>query len=73
MFRRGDELLSRFQFIEDEKDAYGVKLLCEIVQIAKSSFYAWLATGPGRATRAAEAAARAARILVLQDLAQGVG
>ena len=46
--------MNRFQFVEDHKDAYGVKRLCEIVEIARSSFYAWLAAAPGRAARAAE-------------------
>ncbi|TPJ36582.1 IS3 family transposase, partial [Mesorhizobium sp. B2-6-6] len=71
VFRRGDELVNRFQFVEDHKDAYGVKRLCEIVEIARSSFYAWLAAAPGRAARAAEDTALAARIRVLQDPAQG--
>ena len=41
------------------------------IQIARSSFYAWLAAAPGRAARAAADAALAARIRVLQDPAQG--
>lgn len=63
--------MNRFQFVEDHKDAYGVKRLCEVVEIARSSFYAWLAAAPGRVARAAEDAALAARIRVLQDPAQG--
>ena len=63
--------MNRFQFVEDHKDAYGVKRLCEVIQIARSSFYAWLAAAPGRAARAAADAALAARIRVLQDPAQG--
>ena len=63
--------MNRFQFVEDHKDAYGVKRLCEVIEIARSSFYAWLAAAPGRAARAAEDAALAARIRVLQDPAQG--
>ncbi|MDF1480444.1 IS3 family transposase [Leifsonia sp. H3M29-4] len=70
-FGRGDELVNRFQFVEDHKDAYGVKRLCEVVEIGRSSFYAWLAAAPGRAARAADDAALAARIRVLQDPAQG--
>ncbi len=63
--------MSRFQFVADHKDAYGVKRLCEVVQIARSSFYAWLAAAPGRAARAAQDAALADRIRVLQDPAHG--
>ncbi|WP_454151633.1 IS3 family transposase [Microbacterium lacticum] len=70
-FGRGDELVNRFQFVEDHKDAYGVKRLCEVIEIARSSFYAWLAAAPGRAARAADDARLAARIRVLQDPAQG--
>ncbi|WP_420833647.1 IS3 family transposase [Salinibacterium metalliresistens] len=70
-FAGGDELVNRFQFVEDHKDAYGVKRLCEVVEIGRSSFYAWLAAAPGRAARAADDAALAARIRVLQDPAQG--
>ena len=63
--------MNRFQFVEDHKDAYGVKRLCEVIEIARSSFYAWLAAAPGRAARAADDARLAARIRVLQDPAQG--
>jgi transposase InsO family protein len=63
--------VNRFQFVEDHKDAYGVKRLCEVIEIARSSFYAWLAAAPGRAERQAADAALASRIRVLQDPAQG--
>ncbi|WAL39506.1 IS3 family transposase [Brevibacterium sp. BRM-1] len=70
-FGGGDELVNRFQFVQDHKDAYGVKRLCEVVEIARSSFYAWLDAAPRRAAKAADDAALAARIRVLQDPAQG--
>lgn len=63
--------MNRFQFVDDHKDAYGVKRLCEVIEVARSSFYAWLAAVPGRAVRAAEDAVLAERIRVLQDPAQG--
>ena len=63
--------MNRFQFVEDHKDAYGVKRLCEVIEIARSSYYAWLAAASARAARAADDAALAARIRVLQDPAQG--
>jgi transposase InsO family protein len=63
--------VNRFQFVADHQDAYGVKRLCEVVQIARSSFYAWLTAAPGRAARAAADEALAGRIRVLQDPAQG--
>lgn len=63
--------MNRFQFVEDHKGAWGVKRLCEVVEIARSSFYAWLAAAPVRAARATADAALAARIRVLQDPQQG--
>ncbi|GAA3867681.1 IS3 family transposase [Tessaracoccus defluvii] len=63
--------MNRFQFVEDHKDAYGVKRLCEVVEIARSSFYAWLAAAPGRDARRAADAVLAARIRVLQDPTKG--
>ncbi len=63
--------MNRFQFVEAHKDAYGVKRLCEVVEIARSSFYAWLAAAPGRVARAAADTVLAARIRVLQDPGQG--
>lgn len=63
--------MNRFQFVEDHKDAYGVKRLCEVVEIARSSFYAWVAAAPARAARAAADVALARRIRVLQDPQQG--
>ncbi|MCT1736003.1 IS3 family transposase, partial [Kocuria marina] len=70
-FAGGDELVNRFQFVEDHKDAWSVKRLCEVVEIARSSFYAWLAAAPQRAARVAADAALAARIRALQDPQQG--
>ena len=63
--------MNRFQLVEDHKDAYGVKRLCEVIEIARSSFYAWLAAAPGRSERQAADAALVARIRVLQDPARG--
>ena len=48
-----DDLVSRFQFVEDHMGAFGVKRLCQLVEIARSSFYAWLNAAPSRAARAA--------------------
>lgn len=63
--------MNRFQFVEDHKDAYGVKRLCEVIEIGRSSYYAWLAAAPTRAAHAADDAALADRIRVLQDPGQG--
>jgi transposase InsO family protein len=42
--------VNRFQFIEDHHRAWGVKRLCAVLEIARSSFCKWRA---GRAARAA--------------------
>ena len=58
--------MSRFQFVADNSATYadrgGVKRLCELVEVERSSYYAWLAAAPGRAARAARDAALAQRI-----------
>ena len=67
--------MSRFQFVADHRHAFEVKRLCEIVEIARSSFYAWLdAASPARAARAAADAELAERIRTIhdQDRTQGV-
>ena len=66
--------MTRFQFVADHRDAFEVKRLCEIVDVARSSFYAWLAAAPARAVRASVDAALAQRIRAIHDTdrAQGV-
>jgi transposase InsO family protein len=58
VFRTRDDLVTnRFQFIEDHHHAWGVKRLCAVLEVARSSFYKWRA---GRAARAARERADAA-------------
>jgi hypothetical protein len=66
--------VTRFQFVADHRDTFEVKRLCEIVDVARSSFYAWLAAAPARAVRASADAALAQRIHAIHDTdrAQGV-
>ncbi|MCD2130795.1 IS3 family transposase [Rhodococcus qingshengii] len=52
-FGRRDELVNRFQFVADHSDTYPVKRLCQVIDIARSSYYAWINAGPVRAARAA--------------------
>ncbi|WP_414899133.1 IS3 family transposase [Rhodococcus qingshengii] len=52
-FAGGDELVNRFQFVADHSDTYPVKRLCQVIDIARSSYYAWINAGPVRAARAA--------------------
>ncbi|GAA2812769.1 transposase InsO family protein [Nonomuraea dietziae] len=51
VFRRGDALVNRFQFVAKHAATFGVKRLCGIVGIARSSFYHWLSAAPARAER----------------------
>ncbi|MGW6805172.1 IS3 family transposase, partial [Streptomyces sp. NPDC055039] len=52
----------RFQFVADHHRRFGVKRLCGIVGIARSSFYYWRRTAPDRAARQAADERLAARI-----------
>jgi transposase InsO family protein len=63
--------VSRFQFVADHQDTFEVKRLCEVIEVNRSSFYAWDAAAPGRAERAAADEELAGRIRVVQDPAQG--
>ena len=36
--------MNRFQFVADHQARYGVKRLCQIIGVARSSFYYWRAT-----------------------------
>ena len=58
--------MSRFQFVADHRDTFEVKWLCEIVEISRSSFYAWLDAARARAERAAADQALAERIRAVQ-------
>jgi transposase InsO family protein len=54
--------VTRFQFVADHQQRYGVKRLCRIVKVARSSYYYWRSTAPDRAAREAADAALAVRI-----------
>lgn len=54
--------MSRFQFVADHRDAFEVKWLCAVVEIARSSFYAWCAAAQTRAAKAAADEALVGRI-----------
>jgi transposase InsO family protein len=54
--------VNRFQFVADHQRRFGVKRLCTILGVARSSFYYWRQTAGGRATRQAADAGLAARI-----------
>ncbi len=58
--------MNRFQFVADHQARFGVKRLCQVLQIARSSFYYWRATAGHRAAREAADAALATRIRAVQ-------
>lgn len=64
-------MVSRFQFVADHRYAFEVKRLCAVVEVLRSSFYAWLNAADSWADKAAADAALAERIRVLQGPAQG--
>jgi len=65
--------VSRFQFVADNSATFEVKRLCELVEVTRSSFYAWQAGAPARAARAAADAALVARIRKVHDEDNSVG
>ncbi|UEJ82096.1 IS3 family transposase [Brachybacterium halotolerans subsp. kimchii] len=73
-FAGGDALVSRFQFVAENSTTYPVKRLCELVEIERSSYYAWQTGAAGRAARAESDAGLLERIRVIhaKDDAQGV-
>ncbi|WP_408996965.1 IS3 family transposase [Streptomyces ipomoeae] len=70
-FGRGDALVNRFQFVADHQRRYGVKRLCAILGIARSSFYYWRRTASDRAARQAADATLAARIRAVHRESDG--
>ncbi|QSR32178.1 IS3 family transposase [Nocardioides sp. S5] len=64
-FGRGDALVSRFQFVADNSATFEVKRLCALVEIERSSYYAWLKATPAREERARADAELATRIRAL--------
>lgn len=58
--------MSRFQFVADHRDTYEVKRLCQVLEINRSSFYAWVQAAPARAQRAAADQVLADRVREVQ-------
>ncbi|MHC5906289.1 IS3 family transposase [Streptomyces sp. S6] len=61
-FTRDDLVTSRFQFVEDHHHAWSVKRLCQVLEVARSSFYKWRAGRAARVEREQADAALAGRI-----------
>jgi transposase InsO family protein len=54
--------VNRFQFVADHQTHYGVKRLCRILKLARSSYYYWRSTETARAARDAADLALAGQI-----------
>lgn len=65
--------MSRFQFVADNSATFEVKRLCELVEVTRSSFYAWQTGKPAREQRAAADAELEARIRKVHDGDNTVG
>jgi transposase InsO family protein len=65
--------VSRFQFVADHQDTFEVKRLCEVIEVNRSSFYAWAKAAQTRQRRqdADEELAARIRVVHAQDSAQG--
>lgn len=59
--------MNRFQFVADHQTTFEVKRLCQVLELSRSAFYAWLAATPARQQRAESDAALASRIRHIQD------
>jgi transposase InsO family protein len=44
--------VSRFQFVDDLRDTFGVKRLCRVVEVSRSGYYRWRAAAGARVERA---------------------
>ena len=65
--------MSRFQFVADHRDAFEVKRLCEVIEVNRSSFYAWENAAPARAERAAAEEELAERIRIVHKADKAYG
>jgi len=63
--------VTRFQFVADHQQRYGVKRLCRIVKVARSSYYYWRSTAPARAARDAADQVLAVRIRAVRAAHDG--
>jgi transposase InsO family protein len=63
--------VNRFQFVADHQARYGVKRLCRILEVSRSSFYYWRSTEPARAARDAADVALVEQIKTVHDAFDG--
>ena len=59
--------MSRFHFVADHSDTYPVKRLCHVIDIAGSSYCAWINAADTRAARAAADVELAEKVRAVHD------
>ena len=64
-------LLIRCEFVHDHQRRYGVKRICTVLGLARSSYYHWLKTAPARAARQAADAKLTAKIRAVHTDSDG--
>ncbi|MGW7280957.1 IS3 family transposase [Streptomyces sp. NPDC054844] len=70
-FAGGDALVNRFQCVADLQRRYGVKRLCSVLGVSRSSFYYWRRAAADRSARQAADARLAARIRTVHRESDG--
>ncbi|MEV3996465.1 IS3 family transposase [Streptomyces halstedii] len=70
-FAGGDALVNRFQCVADLQRRHGVKRLCHVLDVSRSSFYYWRRTAADRAARQAADAKLATRIQAVHRESDG--
>ncbi|MFI2458146.1 IS3 family transposase [Streptomyces sp. NPDC019539] len=63
--------MNRCQFVQDHQRRFGVKRLCDILGLSRSSFYYWRRTAAARAARQVAEAELAARIRTVHQESDG--
>jgi transposase InsO family protein len=63
--------VNRFQFVADHSQRYGVKRLCQILKVARSSYYYWQSTAGTRAAREAADVVLAEKIRAVHTVHDG--
>jgi transposase InsO family protein len=63
--------VNRFQFVAEYQRRYGVKRLCTVIGVARSSYYHWRSAEPARTARAAADAALTEQIRRIHSESQG--
>ncbi|MFB4298590.1 IS3 family transposase [Actinomadura sp. NTSP31] len=67
-----DELVSRFQFVDDHRELFSIKRLCHVLQVSRSGYYRWRDAAAARAERRAADAALAEQIRRIHAAHDGV-